>query len=268
MPSLWNEQSPTSGNAPADFAKAPNQGLHPELYEIENAAIDHDDTLWHELIGAAPWAGKRIVDLGCGTGYWLPRYAADAREVIGIEPDAALLPAARARSGGATVLRGSAEHIPLPGDSVDVVHARFAYFFPSDENDCDPGLDEVMRVLRPGGSLVVIDNDQRRGEFADLLAESSWADAQGEGRAIHRWWADRGAETNPVMSSWSFDSRADLAAVLRMEFPSEVAGDWLARHPDATGLSYGYLLHLLTAPAGTAAPRQHKPPPTATRHER
>ena len=74
---------------------------------------------------------------------------------------------------------GSAEHIPLGGASVDVVHARFAYFFPTPGNDCSAGLSEVMRVLRPGGTLVVIDNDQSNGDFADLLAASSAAETQG-----------------------------------------------------------------------------------------
>jgi hypothetical protein len=30
--------------------------------------------------------------------------------------------------------------------------------------------------------------------------------------------------------------------VLRLEFPADVAGAWLADHPDALGLSYGYVL--------------------------
>lgn len=69
--------------------------------------------------------------------------------VIGVEPDPALLPDARARHGDATVRRGSAEHLPLPDGAVDVVHARFAYFFPSPSNNCDPGLAEVKRVRAP-----------------------------------------------------------------------------------------------------------------------
>lgn len=235
-----------------DFAKAPNQGGHPDLYETENAAIDHEGTLWHALSAAAPWAGKTILDLGCGTGYWLPRYAADAGEVIGVEPDVDLLPAARNRPGGVQVLHGSAEHIPLPSKSIDVVHARFAYFFPSATNDCDPGLAEVMRVLRPGGALVVIDNDQRHGEFATLLAASSAATAQGDGQYIRDWWARRGASTSEIMSSWTFGSRADLAAVVGMEFPRDVAQTWLAENPGATDVSYGYLLHAAARPVDTA----------------
>lgn len=56
-----------------DFAKARNQGFRPDLYELENAAIDHEGSLWSALTAAAPWTGKTILDLGCGSGYWLPR---------------------------------------------------------------------------------------------------------------------------------------------------------------------------------------------------
>ena len=228
---------------PADFFRAWNQGLHPDLYELENRALDREGLVWAALGRLAPWTGRVILDLGCGTGFWLPRYAELAASVIGVEPDPELLAAARSRPGGASVLHGSAEHIPLPDNSVDVVHARFAYFFPSPQNDCSAGLAEVQRVLRPGGSLLVIDNDQLDGEFADLLQAANASAGQGEGAYIANWWRDRGASTEHVMSSWRFDSAQDLADVVRMEFPNGTAEAWLAADPERTRLSYGYALH-------------------------
>jgi SAM-dependent methyltransferase len=71
---------------------------------------------------------------------------------------AAMRDLAHARSTGAQVLAGSAGHLPLPDASVDVIHARFAYFFPP---GCDAGLAEALRALRLGGTLVVVDNDRR-----------------------------------------------------------------------------------------------------------
>ncbi|WP_022923230.1 class I SAM-dependent methyltransferase [Serinicoccus marinus] len=225
-----------------DFVRASNQGVDPAVYEIENAAIDRHGVLWAALKDQAPWRGRVLLDLGCGSGFWLPRYR-DAGEVIGVEPDVNLLDLARARRAPARVLHGSAEHIPLPDGSVDVVHARFAYFFPHPSFDPTPGLVEVSRVLRPGGRLVVIDNDTEAGEFAALLKASPWAATQGRDTYARDWWADKGARTTPVMSSWEFDTRTDLEAVLRLEFPEALAETWLGRHPDRTALSYGNLIH-------------------------
>ena len=88
-----------------DFQPAPNQGARPDLYELENRAMDPDHLVLDAMRELAPWAGKTLLDLGCGSGYWLP---------------------------------GSAEHIPLPDASVDVVHARFAYFFATPEITFSP----------------------------------------------------------------------------------------------------------------------------------
>lgn len=223
-----------------DFQAAPNQGARPDLYEVENEALDPDGLVLAAMRELAPWAGRTLVDLGCGSGYWLPGYAAEAAAVIGVEPDPALVPLAAARDPRVRVLPGSAEHIPLGDASADVVHARFAYFWAP---HCAAGLAEVRRVLKPGGALVVVDNDHRAGEFAGLLRATAEA-GQGYGDnadVTDAWWAERGATRTEVMSRWQFRTRADFEAVLLLEFP-EVAGRWLAEHPGATGLSYGYVL--------------------------
>src|SRR5258708_40215371 len=137
-----------------DFRFAPNIGAHRDDYELENRAIDQAGHVLTAMRAIAPWAGKTLVDLGCGTGYWLPGYAAEAASVVGIEPDPSLRAAAGRAAGRPPVaqgIAGSAEHVPLPAESADVVHARFAYFFPP---GTDAGLTEGRRILRPGGHLV------------------------------------------------------------------------------------------------------------------
>jgi len=227
-----------------DFSRAPNIASRPDLYEIENRAVDPDGLVLAALRSLAPWQGKTLVDLGCGTGYWLPGYAREAARVIGVEPDPQLREQTAGRDPRARVLPGSAEHLPLADASADVVHARFAYFWPP---HCGEGLAEVLRVLRPGGALVVIDNDQRKGEFADLLRAAD-NQAQGQAEVTDAWWAGRGAHRAEVMSRWQFASRADLEAVLRLEFPRPIADGWLAAHPGALGLSCGYVLFAVHKP--------------------
>jgi SAM-dependent methyltransferase len=260
-----------------DWRFAPNIGGHPASYELENEAVDRAGHVLASMRRLAPWDGKTIVDLGCGTGYWLPKYAPDAARVIGIEPDPALRSAAQRRAaslhlpewaGGAgcgqqcpakgsevtlvapvrsavDVLAGSAERIPLDDDSVDVVHARFAYFFPP---GADAGLAEVMRVLRPGGQIVMVDNDYRWGEFARLLTASATRPPAETARAVDTWWRERGADRHEVRSELQFARRADLAAVLHIELPHAIAAGWLRQHPARTSLSYGYVLFAVTAP--------------------
>jgi SAM-dependent methyltransferase len=239
-----------------DWRFAPNQGGHPGIYETENRGIDPDGHVLAAMRRIAPWDGRTVLDLGCGTGFWLPGYAKDARRVIGVEPDPVLRAKAAARVAGlpgVDVVPGSAERLPLADRSVEVVHARFAYFLDpgAEGGTADAGLAEVMRVLTPGGSLVVVDNDYRWGEFAGLLAAASRRPPRDTAAAVDGWWRQRGAARYEVRSRWRFASRADLAAVLNIEVPAGVARSWLARNPAATGLTYGYVLFCASrSPAG------------------
>ncbi|TFI49977.1 class I SAM-dependent methyltransferase, partial [Micrococcus endophyticus] len=52
-----------------DFVPASNQGGDPAVYEVENAALDREGTLWAALQEAAPWVGRTLLDLGAGTGF-------------------------------------------------------------------------------------------------------------------------------------------------------------------------------------------------------
>jgi SAM-dependent methyltransferase len=229
-----------------DWRYSPNIGGHPHVYELENRAMDEAGHVLDAMRGLADWHGSAVVDLGCGTGYWLPRYARTAARVIGVEPDPGLRAAAaqRVRAEPAVhVLPGSAEHPGLPARSADLVHARFAYFFPP---GCGAGLTEVLRLLRPGGTLVAVDYDYRWGEFASLLAAGSAVPPRHAAARAERWWRERGAAERRVRSHLRFASRADLEAVLRIEVPGQVAADWLERNPAATGLTCGYTLFAIS----------------------
>jgi SAM-dependent methyltransferase len=230
-----------------DWMPAPNIRDQPDLYELENLAFDPDGRVLAAMRDLAPWAGRTLVDLGCGTGFWLPGYAAEAAAVIGIEPDPSLRAAAEIRGIGleaVTVLAGSAEHLPLPNDSVDVIHARFAYFFGA---GAEAGLVEALRVLRPQGVLVVIDNDYDAGDFAGLLKAATAGNAAFDPTARDRWWRAHHAQRAEVMSQWRFDSRTDLESVVRNEFRDGSAEPWLAAHPDEKALTYGYVLFTVAA---------------------
>jgi SAM-dependent methyltransferase len=225
-----------------DWAPAPNIRDAPELYELENAALDPEGSVLARMRVQADWSGRTLVDLGCGTGFWLDHYLPEAGQVIGVEPDPDLLALASVRIGRSErlqVLAGSAEHLPLPDASVDIIHARFAYFF-GPGAEC--GLAEAGRVLAPGGALVAVDNDHDDGEFAEILRAAAAAFASRHSEAVNSWWAARGASRHTVESEWRFERRADMEAVLGNEFRDGAAGEWLAAHPERLHITYGFAL--------------------------
>ncbi|MFY9782552.1 MAG: class I SAM-dependent methyltransferase [Acidimicrobiales bacterium] len=239
----------------SDWQPAPNIRDNVALYELENEAFDPEGLVLDAMRAVAPWRGRRLIDLGCGTGYWLSLYAAEAAHVVGVEPDPMLRRVAEKRmagTAGVTIAAGSAEHLPFPDASVDVVHARFAYFFgPGAER----GLAEVLRVLASGGSLVVVDNDHLHGEFAELLAGAATKYTTRNQGTVSTWWRDHGARSVDVLSEWVFSSREDLEAVLSNEFRDGSAEPWLKDHPDRTSLSYGYTIYVVTSSSRTEALR-------------
>lgn len=218
---------------------SPNIWQHTATYEVENHAVDPDGRLWAALQERAPWEGRVVLDLGCGTGFHLPGFAATAGRVLGVEPHPDLLALAARRTRAlenVTVLPGTAQAIPLPDASVDVVHVRWAYFFGP---GCEPGLAELDRVVRRGGTALVIDNDGSRSTFGAWFRRGyPQLPAPAE---IEHFWTSRGWTRTPVDMGWRFATRSDLEAVVRIEFAAASAAAFLAEHD---GLEVDYAANL------------------------
>ena len=175
----------------------------------------------------ASWDGRTVLDVGCGTGFHLPWFAATAASVVGVEPHADLVALARRRTRrltNVTVHQGTAQSLPVPDASVDVAHARWAYFLGP---GCEPGLAELDRVVRRGGTAYVIDNDATRSTFGSWFRRGY---PEVDPAAVERFWSTRGWTRIPVDMRWSFASRADLESVVRIELTRAVADAVLADH--------------------------------------
>ncbi|GAA4362339.1 class I SAM-dependent methyltransferase [Nocardioides caricicola] len=182
----------------------------------------------------ASWSGRTVLDVGCGTGFHLPWFASTAAAVVGVEPHGDLAALARRRTRrlpNVTVHQGTAQSLPLPDASVDVVHARWAYFFGP---GCEPGLAELDRVVRRGGTAFVIDNDPTRSTFGAWFRRGY---PEVDPVAVERFWSTRGWSRTPVDMRWSFASRADLEDVVRIELAREVADEVLSTH-EGTEVDY------------------------------
>lgn len=209
--------------------RSPNIWDSPDVYELENLASDRAAVIDTTIDALHPLLGADVVDIGCGAGFHLPRLAARGARAVGVEPHLPLVHRARARlaaAGGhtASVLAGDAEALPLAAGSVDVAHARWAYFFGA---GCEPGLAELARVLRPGGLAVVVDNDATRSTFGAWFRRSYPAY---DPVAVQRFWDRQGFTTELLTIEWTFDRRPDLEAVVRIELPPGAAEGALAAH--------------------------------------
>lgn len=103
-------------------------------------------------LGLGP--GKRVIDLGSGTGKFLPRLKDVGADIIAVEPVDAMRQELSRAHPDVTAVEGTAQSIPLPDSSVDaVVCAQSFHWFATTE-----ALAEIRRVLKPGGALGLIWN--------------------------------------------------------------------------------------------------------------
>ena len=214
---------------------SPNIWESPDVYELENRGVDRAGVVESAMREVHDWAGQDVLDVGCGTGFHLPGFATTARSVVGVEPHPPLVVRARRRVAAlpsVRVVEASAEATTLRDASVDVAHARWAYFFGP---GCEPGLAELDRVMRPGGTAIVIDNDATRSTFGTWFRRSL---PRYDPVAVERFWGRRGWSRQRLDLAWTFDSPADVARVLRIEFPAALADEILAADPGRTGVDY------------------------------
>ncbi|HNS52317.1 MAG TPA: class I SAM-dependent methyltransferase [Anaerolineae bacterium] len=102
-----------------------------------------------------------IVDLGCGPGFLgidLGRLRPQAR-IVGVDPSGEMLAIARVNAAAAGILsyeatQGRAEELPLASGSASLVISQSSFH---EWEDPRRGLEEICRVLVPGGSLIVTD---------------------------------------------------------------------------------------------------------------
>ncbi len=221
---------------------SPNIWQHTATYELENRAFDRAGLVESAMRSVCDWTGRTVLDVGCGTGFHLPRWADAAEHVIGVEPHPELAALARRRTkrlGSVEVLRGTAQATGLPDASVDVAHARWAYFFGP---GCEPGLAELARVVRPGGTAFVIDNDASRSTFGGWFRRG-YPSVRPE--VVERFWTDQGWHRTPVLTTWQFDNRADLEAVVHIEFTPALASEICDQH---LGLTVDYAVNVWSRP--------------------
>lgn len=109
-------------------------------------------SLWTTLCGTTP-AGRTLVDVGGGPGYFADAFDNAGMHYIGVEPDPSEMHAGPAGEPGAgTFVRASGMALPFADNSVEVCLSSNVA-----EHVREPWLlgNEMLRVTRPGGLVVL-----------------------------------------------------------------------------------------------------------------
>jgi ubiquinone/menaquinone biosynthesis C-methylase UbiE len=104
---------------------------------------------------------RDVLDVGCGTGYWLARLGESGRsKLAGLDPSLHMLARAQTRTGDCDLRHGHGEHLPWPDASFDRVYCVNALHHFDDQRGF---IAEARRVLRSGGGLLSIGLDPHVG---------------------------------------------------------------------------------------------------------
>ena len=167
--------------------------------EAMNEYVELAERISHELA-----AGSRVLEVAPGPGYFSIELAKRGRFAItGLDISRTFMRIARENAAEAGVeidfQQGSASNMPFPKDSFDFLLCRAAF-----KNFAQPGeaLQEMCRVLRPGGRAVIIDmrGDATRGAL----------DRHVDGMGLSMF--------NRIMTRWAFRTMLVKSAYTRQQF--------------------------------------------------
>ncbi len=135
------------------------------------STIDRGDSRLQALLGACgPLRDRRVLEVGCGKGRFARIFAEEGAKVTGIDPSAALLEHAR-KILGADFIQTSATSLPFPNETFDLVYAvEVIEHLPF----LKKSIQEMFRVLKPGGILILLDRNRFSINQHRFLVPNLW----------------------------------------------------------------------------------------------
>lgn len=162
--------------------------------------------LRQEVVGQA---SGRVLEIGAGNGLNVAFYRPGAVEhVEAIEPDSMMLEYAHERAKAAPVrvnlVQAAAEHLPFPDEIFESVVATLVF---CSVRDPQRGLNEVKRVLKPGGILLMIEHVRAHGTLAATMQNIATPITRLVAGNCH-W--NRPTEKTVVEAGFKIEQRRDL----------------------------------------------------------
>lgn len=188
------------------------------LVEGEPGTRSYAEELLHTRGSYAPWMeqelgyadtrGLDVLDVGCGQGIDLVRFASAGARATGVDLTPRHVELARAHLEAlglpGTVVRGDATSLPFPDDSFDLVSSNgVLHHVP----EIEAALREIRRVLRPGGAFRM--TVYNRSSFHYWLGQVLW-------EGIRRGRLVRGQSMDAVLSQTVERGGADARPLVRV----------------------------------------------------
>lgn len=138
-----------------------------DYYEIFSIAEDYDGHVKDYLKSLGRY--DVILDAGCGTGKYLNTLESISNKYIGIDLSSEQLAKAKNKitKNNSTLINANLTSIPLPDKSVDLIVSCWVLGTITDEITRKKALDELRRVLKDNGKIILVEND-KDGEFETL----------------------------------------------------------------------------------------------------
>jgi SAM-dependent methyltransferase len=202
------------------------------IYDALSRAEDAGDRVPSRLVELCDFAGREVVEVGPGTGRYTRVLAPLSRHWRALELSAAMLARGRARCEGTMQLRwvqGNAASAPLADGCADLVFASWVFSGLESDAVRDRVDREMMRLLRPGGTLWLVEN-----AAGDEFIETVWGrEAYGDGDITAHICARWGYQPADVVeTAFEFPDAVTAQQVLGFLL-GDHAADHLARYPRA-----------------------------------
>jgi demethylmenaquinone methyltransferase/2-methoxy-6-polyprenyl-1,4-benzoquinol methylase len=150
-----------SGTLPPEGVRTMFDRIAP-VYDVMNRVMTVGlDQRWRrKTVRAVVRSGDRVLDAACGTGDLAILAAKQGANVTGLDFSEEMLVRARRKAPQLDWLRGDLLDLPFPEGTFDAATVGFGI---RNVADLQGGIDELRRVLRPGGRLAILEIARPRG---------------------------------------------------------------------------------------------------------
>lgn len=177
-------------------------GENPALFEIERRCMDREGKVIAYLNEHLP--GGKVLDVGAGNGFTAQILNRSNRVVIPMEPDEKMVDDKK----DLLWAKGVAQDIPFHANTFDAVYSTWAFFFDGIV-DIDEGLQEVERVCKAGGKIIIVDN-YGHDEFCSLTTNDITSNVED--------WVERGYDYHVIETAFIFDTVEEARELLTFYF--------------------------------------------------